>query len=451
MVTHSDRSTLSAASFLEANPGVSTIDAFVTDLNGVLRGKRIPAHQLPKLMDEGIKIPISVIGDDLWGNDVYTNGLVLETGDVDGLCTAVPGRLLPIPWKGGDTAQVSLVMNNADRTPFEADPRHILTRSVARCHGLDLFPTVAFELEFYLFKASDPLGPPEPIGDGTARMYEIGGIDSIETFLGDLRETCRIQSLPMEAIISEGGIGQFEINLHHQADPILAADQAVLFRRAVRGTAAAHGLCASFMAKPYMGQPGSGMHVHVSVADQNSENAFASTAVGGPARLGQAIGGLVRFTPEAMIFFAPHLNSYRRFQSESHAPLSANWGHDNRTTAFRIPADDGANRRIEHRISGADANPYLVLAAILESIAQGVETKMTPPPETTGNGYEATVSDPLPDTWDAALQAFQGGSLFCNQFGAVFTKAYTELKRQEMKTIADRISPFEYLSYLDRF
>ena len=348
-----------AKTFLDAHPDVKFVDAFLSDLNGVLRGKRLPAKQALKIFDNGLRLPRSLIGVDIWGYDVMANGLVLETGEVDGLCYPASAGLLPAPWSGGDAAQIMLMMGDEDGGPFHADPRQLLIDMQARLAGAGLHPVAAMELEFYLLsRKTDELGRPllparnatrRRIGD--ARMYAISELDNFGGFFADLYAACEAQGLPLGAAIVEGGAGQFEVNLMHQPDAVAAADQAVLFRRTVKGVADKHQLIASFMAKPFGDLAGNGLHVHMSMLNDKGENVFAGDDDSGSEMLHQAVAGLLAAAPEAMIFLAPHLNSYRRFQDASHAPTSLTWGYENRTASIRIPNDGPANRRFEFRIT----------------------------------------------------------------------------------------------------
>lgn len=447
-----------ARAFLEASPDLKFVDAFVTDINGVIRGKRLPAKGSMKLFESGLRLPRSLVGVDVWGADVFDNGLVVDTGDGDGLCVALPPGLLPVPWTDQPTAQTLMMMCEPDGSAFLADPRQLLAGLQRRLAARDLHPVAAVELEFYLLSGkSDENGRPltpsgkfsgKRVADG--RVYAMSEIDAYSEFFGDLYAACDAQGLPLDTAVIEAGPSQFEVNLKHQPDVLRAGDQAILLKRAIKGVAARHGLLASFMAKPFGDLAGNGMHVHMSMLDSKGANAFDGDGDKGGALFKNAVAGLIATAPEAMIFFAPHLNSWRRFQESSHAPTRATWGYENRTAAIRVPADTGANRRFEHRISGADANPYLVLAAILGGVLHGVENKLTPPPPLEGNAYKSDAPK-LALGWKAALDAFASGAVLAPMFGELMTRVFTACKRQEM-TVADRrVTDFEYDSYLQTF
>ncbi len=447
-----------ARAFLLASPELKFVDAFLTDLNGVIRGKRLPAKGSMKIFEGGLRLPRSLIGVDIWGTDVFDNGLVVDTGDGDGVCVALPPGIMPAPWTEQPNAQALMMMCEADGSPFLADPRQLLAEMQRRLAARDLHPVAAVELEFYLLSGqSDANGRPltpnsafsgRRVSDG--RVYAMSEIDEYSGFFADLYSACDAQGLPLDTAVIEAGPSQFEVNLKHQTNVLAAADHAILLKRAIKGVAAKHGLLATFMAKPFGELPGNGMHVHMSMLDGRGANAFDGDGAKGNALFMKTIAGLIATSPEAMIFFAPHLNSWRRFQEGTHAPTRATWGYENRTAAIRVPADTGANRRFEHRISGADANPYLVLAAILAGALYGIENGLTPPPALEGNAYKADAPK-LSLGWRTALETFGGGKTLAPMFGELMTRVYSACKRQEMAVADRRVTDFEYDSYLQAF
>lgn len=447
-----------AKALLDSSPDLVFVDAFFTDLNGVLRGKRMPARDAMKLVKDGLRLPRSLVGVDIWGADVIENGLVMETGDSDGICYPVGSGLIPTPWATDPSAQVMMMMGDTDGTPFLADPRQLLIEMKNRCAAEGLFPVAAMELEFYLLaRETDEAGRPQTANLGVtgrrvsdSKLYAINELDAFSGFFSDLYAACDQQGVPLGAAIVEGGAGQFEVNLLHQDDPVRAADQAILFRRAVRGVAEKHNLLSTFMAKPFGDLSGNGLHVHMSMLDKKGDNVFDNGTDEGSENLRQAIAGLIDASPEAMIFLAPHLNSMRRFQDESHAPTRLSWGYENRTVAIRVPNDSNKNRRFEYRIAGADANPYLVMAAILGGVLDGIQNKKTPPLPTTGNGYLCDAPR-VPTSWRDALDCFEKGQILAPAFGPLFTNVFAAVKHQEMRIADARVTDFEYDSYLQAF
>jgi glutamine synthetase len=435
------------------------LDLFITDLNGNLRGKRMPYSALRKIQKEGVKLPRSVIGFDFWGDDVLENGLVFETGDSDGICKPVHDDPVSVPWAENDRYQMMAMMYNPDDTPFLADPRQVLKSVVDRYKAMGLTPVVATELEFYLMdgKSEETQRPKPPVlVEGHGRRlsetdcYSIDEMDGLSSFFSEVRAVCDLQGVPADTIVSELGPGQFEINLNHVPDPMLAGDQAIMFKRLVRGLARKHNYCATFMAKPYANKSGNGFHVHFSLLNEQGDNVFDNGGEEGTDMLLHAIGGLMKTMPESMLAFAPHMNSYRRFMVGAHAPTFASWGYENRTVAIRVPDSPPVARRIEHRVAGADANPYLVLATILAGALYGIENKLTPPDNLEGDAYSEEFSDALvlPNKWDEATDRFNRSKVLKEYLGEEFIRVFVAAKRQELRKLHEQISDIEYESYL---
>jgi glutamine synthetase len=365
---------------------------------------------------------------------------------------------VPVPWAEIPRDQLHTMMYNSDGTPFGADPRQVLARVVERYHALGMYPVMATELEFYLLDAeSEETQRPKPpvLVEGHGRricendVYSLDEMDGLDAFFNDVRTACEIQDVPAETIVSELGPGQFEINLKHVNNPLDAADHAVRFKRLVKGMARKHGYAATFMAKPYSDKSGNGFHVHFSLPDASGRNLFDDGTDRGTPLLRHAVAGLLRLMPESMLIFAPHMNSYRRFMEGSHAPVFANWGYENRTTAVRIPESEPEATRIEHRISGADANPYLVLAAILAGALYGIENRLLPPPPVEGDSYaDADRQQMLPNRWDVATELFEQADILREYLGEEFVHVFTAVKYQEQKILSKIISDVEYESYL---
>jgi glutamine synthetase len=249
--------------------------------------------------------------------------------------------------------------------------------------------------------------------------------------------------------MSEYAPGQFEITLEHRSDAMRAVDEAILFKRAVRGVAARHGCIACFMAKPFSELAGAGMHLHASLADAGGRNAFAGEAPAGSPLLRHAIGGLRETLADGMAVFAPHANSYRRFRALSYAPVAATWGVNNRTVSLRIPAGPPQSRHVEHRVAGADANPYLVAAVVLAAMLRGLEREIDPGPPVVGNGYEQAAAGDLPTQWSAALERAAGSEFLADALGADFLAVFLAIKRRECEKFGGLVTDRDYAWYLD--
>lgn len=437
----------------QAHPEVQSVLAAVTDLNGVARGKRVPIAQLEKLADGGLRMPVSVLNVDVWGRDIDGSELVYATGDADGICRLTDRGVVPVSWLGQPAAVAPMWMHNEDGSGFDGDPRQALARVVAALDDYGLSAVVATELEFYLYDPSQTR-PQPPVSPQTgARLGEdaVLSVDMLQQFDGIINgiyAACAAQGVPADAAIAENGAGQFEINLMHQPDPLRAADDAVLFRQIVRGVARQHGMAATFMAKPYADQAGSGLHIHASLLDGLGRNIFDERGEQQDTMLLAAVGGVLETMHDLTLIFAPHENSYRRLRPGAHAPNTVCWGHENRTAAIRIPGGDPAARRIEHRVAGADANPYLVLAAVLGGMLAGIEDSATPPAPLQGDAYSQDLPR-LPRAWGPSIEAFAGSHWPERLLPKQLCKMLIDCKVQEHARFAAHVSDLQLDSYLD--
>lgn len=437
--------------FLEAHPNVSQVEVFVADVNGIARGKILPRDKALTLEAKGLAMPRSVYALDIWGNDVAGAGLAFGTGDPDSLCFPVEGRHALVMRDHAEAAQVMLHMA-VDGAPCEADPRGTLISIVARLVKRGLRAVVATELEFYLHR-TDEAGRPAPFGatplDDRRQVNDTLSLDALidqEALFADIRRDCAALGIPTDALLSEAGPGQCELNVLHRMDPVAAADDAILLKRLVKAAARRHGLAATFMAKPYGTSSGSGMHIHVSLLDEQGANILAQPDGQPSDTLYHAVAGLLEAMPASMLALAPHANSYRRFQANAHAPITAGWGLDDRSAAVRVVVADARATRIEHRVSGADCNPYLAVAVVLAGMLAGIDKGEMPPPAQDRAHPEA--GRPLPTEWGAAITAFRQSPFIEQALGTRFRDIYAACKTQDRDTILSRVSDVEYGSYL---
>lgn len=445
-----------AETFLAANPGVAFIDVMFTGMSGVARGKRLRRHELLPVYDNGRFLPVSILVADITGQDCFDTGLVWAEGDSDRAARPVPGTLVLAPWLGADTAQVMLSIYERDGAVSDLDPRAVLARVIARFAADGLKPVVACELEFYLVEAGRAadtppriasIGGSRPTTHGTYGLTELADADG---FLRDLWAAADVQGVPLEGAISEYAPGQMELTLKHRNDALRAADEAVMYKRAVKGVARRHGMDATFMAKPFAASAGSGMHLHVSVEDATGANIFASESPEGSGALRHAVGGMLATLGDGFAIFAPNANSYRRFKANSFAPVAPTWGVDNRTVSLRVPAGAPATRHVEHRVCGADANPYLALAALLAGVHHGLANRIDPGPPVVGDGY-AQAQDSgvrLPSNWFAAVDAFAASPVLAAYLGERFVRMFASVKRTEQERFFEVVSPLDYDWYL---
>lgn len=425
--------------YLEQHPDTRFMEPIIADMNGILRGKRVGVNELAKAFKNGVNMCAATTLLDSLGNTFDSIPYGLKDGDPDAKSFAVPGSLAPVPWATQPTAQVLLEMVNLDGTPNRNDPRNVLRRAFQPLRDLGVAPVLAIELEFYLvrhdgerFQPHMPRIPGSDLPQPGMQYMIMEDLYEFDDFLSDLDAICTAQNIPAGAALAEFSPGQFEVNLHHVDDPVLACDHAVLLKRAVKAAAAMNGLAATFMAKPFTESAGCGMHVHISLLDGAGNNVFAGESKDGPFSdtLRHAIGGLGAVMNESMAMFAPNANSYRRYSPYNFVPAMASWGPNHRGVAMRIPLSADINRRIEFRVAGADANPYFVVAALLAGIHHGI-SKHVEPGEMTKERAELEYKVTIPNRWPLALDAFDAGAILPDYIGKDYHELYSMCRREE--------------------
>ncbi len=423
------------------------------DLNGQMRGKRVPPSYGAKLDKGAVRMPFSALNVDLWGADIEGSPLVFESGDADGVLRPTGRGPVPMPWLDTPTALVPMCLYHDDGTPFAGDPRHALSAVLDRFSERGWSVIAATELEFTLLDASGDQ-PQPPINPVTRRrlrdeaVLSMAELDAFDAFFTDLYDGCAAMGIPAQTAISESGIGQFEINLNHQ-DAMRCADDTWLFKTLARGVARKHGFTATFMSKPYAEDAGNGMHVHFSVVDVDGRNVFDDGGAEGTDELRSAVAGCLTAMPGSTLIFAPHGNSYTRLVPGAHAPTGASWAYENRTAALRIPGGAPAARRIEHRVAGGDINPYLMLAAVLGAAMVGIEDGLRPPSPISGNAYELTDLPQLAADWPSAISAFETDPVVARIFPDDLIRNLVMTKRQEIARFASHPPDEHWLSYLE--
>lgn len=446
--------------FLQEHPDTKMLELLSPDINGILRGKRLPVAELKMLFESGVKAPASIALCNSRGEFSDDIELGILEGDPDHLMRPVKDTLAPISWVESDTAQVLSSFYQLDGVPTHFDPRNVLINAMEPFRSMGLSAIVATELEFYLIEDGDGTTPklilPTVPGTGVPQpgiQYAMPeNLWEHDEFLEEVRRVSVEQNVPMTTMQSEFSPGQFEINLHHIEDPVVACDHAVLLKRIVKGVARKYGMSACFMAKPLAGIAGSGLHIHFSAYDQKGVNVFADTSSdevpGISDNLRNAIGGLAQTMKDAMLLFAPNANSYRRLIPGNYAPLSPNWGYNHRDVSLRIPVSDDKNRRVEHRVAGADANPYLVMAAVVAGIHHGMIEKCDPG-EMIAEGQEIkeeVIS--LPRQWPEAIDKFAASKILPNYLGKEFCQLYSTVRRAESDEFFASVSNIDYEWYL---
>ena len=431
-----------------AYPGLRFVEAWFTNLSGVPRGLRLRPHELAALYRNGRYRPGSALTLDITGTDIGEAGAVWEDGDADRLAWPVPGTLVAAPWLGDGGAEVMLAMHELDGRACEADPRAILERVVGRFAADGLTPVLACELEFRLVaarRAPDGGIRAAPSPDGhAASQPQVFGLDDKDfdaQFVDALWAACDALGLPAGSAMGEYAPGQYEVTLAHRADALAACDDAIRFKRVAKAVARSRGATATFMAKPVAGEAASGLHLHVSVNDAGGRNIFAAEAAEGSTALGHALAGCMTTMADATAVFAPNANSYRRLKPPSEAPRAA-WGVNDRTVPLRVPASPVAARRLEHRLAGADANPYLAAAAVLTGVHHGLAHRLDPGPPAGPDGFSA--GERLPTDWAYATERFARSGVLADYLGARAVETYAAIKRVEQERYNAVVTALDY-------
>jgi len=425
--------------FRERN--IEDVEALVPDMAGSARGKVIPSA---KFGSGEMKMPMGIFQQTVSG-DYVANPENVE--DKDMLLVPDPGTLRPVPWASDPTASVFLDCFHKNGKPVATSPRSVLRNVLAMYESRGWIPVVAPEVEFYLLKphsnAGDEAEPPEGrLGwtDLARQPYSIDAMNDFDPFISDVYLYCEAQGINVDTLSQEMGPAQFEINFLH-GHAVDLADQVFLFKRTVREAAIEHGMRATFMAKPMAEDAGSALHIHQSVVNRDGDNIF-STADGQPSELFAGfIGGLQRYIPDAMLLFAPYVNSFRRFFDPWASPVNLAWAIDNRTVGIRVPDSSPESRRIENRLAGSDVNPYLALAATLACGYLGMVEGIEPTEPTTGSAYGGEFG--LYRHLYAAIDAMKASNAMRSILGDEFVTLYTTLKDAEYMEFSEIITPWE--------
>ncbi|MBR8153249.1 glutamine synthetase [Burkholderia cenocepacia] len=434
--------------FRQAHPEIRYVDLICLDLPGHFYGKRYPIDALEKVAAGSLlKLPQNCILLGTQGGLYKIGDYCFNDGDPDAVRRLIPGTLKPVTWEKQPLGQMLITTDGTD-SPVEFEPREVLARVLNRLARRGIRPVVAFELEFYLFDAQLEEGMPKyprdrlsDDRDDQPNMH-IERLSRFSDVLHEMVDVACAQGIDATVITAELGPGQFEINFGHCDDGLRAADWSAMFCRSTRGVALQHGYRASFMGKPYLHAPGSGMHVHVSLYDDAGNNLLAAD---GQRPLRHAVAGCLALLPHCMPVFAPNHNAFRRYGSMVNAASRASWGFEDRDACIRIPESDARNLRIEHRLASADANPYLVLAAILSGMEHGLDAKsepIAPLNDDRGSGID------FPKEMLSAVAAMQDHPAVRERLGSEFVMVYCENKRQEELDFRNEIGSREYRWFL---
>ncbi len=426
--------------------GISEVEAIIPDMAGIARGKLMPAEKFAE--EAGMRLPESIFLQTVTGDYPSDTSSAMSPEEIDIVLKADPKTVRVVPWAAEPTAQVIHNCYYSDGRRVTMAPRQLLQ------HVLELYaergwqPVVAPELEFYLVEpnidADYQLKP--PIGrsgrsEPGRQSYSIAAVNEFDPLFDDMYAFCEAQDIEIDTLIHEDGPAQMEINLVH-GDPQNLADQAFLFKRTAREAALRHKMYATFMAKPHAKEPGSAMHIHQSVIDTKTGANIFSNADGTPSALFFShIAGLQRYLPPAMSLFAPNVNSYRRIARYQLAPVNVQWGYDNRTAGLRVPVSDPDARRVENRLGGADANPYIAIAGSLACGYLGMVQNLQPSDPITGSAQDLPWD--LPRSLDDALKRLKDCQPLVSLLGQPFVAAYTIVKQAEHEVFLQVISSWE--------
>lgn len=443
--------------------GADTVILAGADTHGVMRGKRVPASELHRMLDHGMPMC-----DVFWVMHVDESDLVDPPPGHEGYfptkargypdILAVPDlpTLRKVPWHER-TAIVLCDWHLPGGTPVPLDPRGLLRRVVERARSMGFEPYCAHELEFYVLRETPATIPGRracelrPLSERPSTYGVVKGSEQ-EAIGALLRTNLTAYDLPLEACNPETGPGQFEMTLRY--GPVLAAsDQAFLFKTAVKELAAKEGLMATFMAKPRTDWAGSSCHVHLSLADSKGRAAFYDTeaADGISAVMRQFIGGTLAVMGEASAVLGPTVNSYRRYTDYSWAATTATWGIDNRSTGVRVIVEGSGGTRIEHRRAGADANVHLAAAVVLAGGLHGIEKGIEPPAKFDGDVYaqpRGTLAR-LPSRLEEATNRLEESTVLRDWLGDEFVDHFVAMKRAELESEALAVTDWQIARYLE--
>ncbi|MEP4032767.1 glutamine synthetase family protein [Roseibium polysiphoniae] len=426
---------------------IQDIECIVPDLAGVARGKMMPTEKF--FSGPVMTMPASIFAQTISGSYPEDDERFQHNAtDGDLYFKADYGTLTAVPWESDPTAQLIHDAQTRDGTPVETAPRNVLKRILKLYQDKGWEPVVAPEIEFYLVRPNtDPDDPLEPPTGRSGRpevgrqSYSISALNEFDDLIDDIYDLSEQQGLEIDTLIHEEGAAQMEINLRHGA-PLELADQVFLFKRTIREAALRHDMYATFMSKPMSNQPGSAMHIHQSVVDsETGQNIFSGPDSEETPEFLSFIAGHQAYLPYVTCVMAPFVNSYRRFARNSTSPVNVYWGYDNRTVGLRVPYSSPQARRLENRVPGSDANPYLAIAASLACGYLGMMKGLKPDAPQSVDCSDLLKS--LPRGLTEAVNLFENSEEIIEIFGETFVATYRAIKQEEFETFMSVISPWE--------
>lgn len=444
---HFDTSGLQPAADRLAADDVDVVRIGYTDIIGTDRGRDVLVNHFARTVSSGVAFCRSVLGTTPRGGVVDIEG-GLSAGLPDILAFPDLSTLLPVPWEPG-VAHCIADLYNADGTPAEDSPRHVLRSVAEQFRELGIVPVVGPELEFYILERDEDAATGwKRYGEGTGNVYVSGLKGDPENVLLDALRQLGKYGIDVVAANHEFSSGQFEINLWH--GPALdAADRAHRFKAAVKELARKLGHLATFMPKPFNDEGGSGFHLHFSMWSEDDKPLFDDpSAPDGLSQIARhAIGGILAHAPALTAVSNPTINSYKRFGPDTLAPWLVDWGLDNRSAMVRIPPERGSAARMELRLGDSSANPYLATAGMLAAALLGIRNEIEPPEALVGYGYDTSKAEMLPKSLGEALDALEEDKEFAGVLGEQFVNAFTSYKRDEIERFNAFITDWEFQEY----
>ena len=410
--------------------GTHTVVLGMGDMNGIMRGKRIPASHWESICKNGNAYSIAMFAIDMTCDVWDTPYVNFDNGYPDFHMFPI-NKPSALPWEPG-VAQVFGRAEGMDHQPVPIDPRQVLVRQMERAASMGYDVQVGTELEFYLLDPETMQPRDEGIG-----VYGLDRAAELEHVLGPIRSQINDYGIPIEQSNPEYAAGQVEVNIRY-GDALDSADRVVEFRSLVKQLAMAHGYKATFMAKPFFEESGNGFHAHYSLW-KDGKNVFADN--GKLSEVGRHfIGGLQKRMSEASLCGSATVNGYRRRQPYTFCPINTTWGMDNRTVGIRVIEGSDTATRIEKRDAGADCNPYLLLATDIAAGLDGIEQAIEPSEMTTGNGYEAEDAAPIPTDLATALELARGSAWLKDVMGDLMHEIYCQQSDRELEFYNDHVN-----------
>ena len=430
---------------------VKHVQSLIGDHTGIARGKVFPVDKF--IEDGGCRLGETILlqgatGDLAAGKYLYT---LADERDIDMILQPDANACYMLPWADEPTAMIIHDCVDNENNGIELSPRHLLRKVIALYADKGWKAVVAPEMELYLTKTNIDTNQPLEAPLGKSGRAEIGrqsfGIDAISEFdplLKDIYLWAGEQGLELDIVVHEEGRAQFEFNFNH-GDPLNLADQVFVFKRTVKAAAEKHGVTATFMAKPISDQPGSAMHIHQSIvdiasgtnifSDENSDSGFSEAFY-------HYMGGLQKYTSQVMPMYAPNVNSYRRFLLDQATPTNLHWGIENRTVGLRVPDAPAIAKRVENRLPGADANPYLAIAATLICGYIGMMEKITPSAETTHKANKEP-NEHLPRNIEASIEMMGCSDTLREYLGDTFVDGFLATREAEYNNFKSVVTSWE--------